>query len=119
LIPVILLRAEGAALFVAATVAYAISGQSWLLFALLILAPDLSMLGYLAGPRIGAYCYNAGHLTLWPLALVVAGYFSTLPILMGIGLIWLAHIGIDRALGYGLKHVSDFRDTHLGRIGRD
>lgn len=116
--PVILLRIEGAALFAAAIVAYAMNGQSWLLFAALVLAPDLSMLGYLAGPRIGAYCYNIAHITVWPLAIVVAGYFSTAPILIGIGLIWLAHIGIDRALGYGLKHVSDFRDTHLGRIGR-
>lgn len=116
--PVILLRTEGAALFATALAAYAISGQGWLLFVVLILAPDLSMLGYLSGPRVGAYCYNAAHMTVWPLALVVGGYLSALPILTGIGLIWLAHIGIDRALGYGLKHVSDFRDTHLGRIGR-
>lgn len=116
--PVILLRIEGAALFAAAIMAYAMSGQSWLLFVALVLAPDLSMLGYLAGPRIGAYCYNFAHITVWPLAIVVAGYFSAAPTLIGLGLIWLAHIGIDRASGYGLKHVSDFRDTHLGRIGR-
>lgn len=116
--PVILLRIEGAALLAAAIVAYAMSGQSWLLFAALVLVPDISMLGYLAGPRIGAHCYNAAHITVWPLAIVVAGYFSAAPTLIGIGLIWLAHIGIDRTLGYGLKHASDFRDTHLGRIGR-
>ena len=116
--PVILLKIEGAALFAAAVVAYATVGQGWLLFAALILVPDISMLGYLAGPRIGAYCYNAAHLMVWPLAIIITGYFSATPILIGIGLIWLAHVGIDRALGYGLKYASDFRDTHLGRIGR-
>jgi hypothetical protein len=113
-----LLRLEGAALFVAALTGYWISGASWWLFALLILVPDLSMLGYLRGPRIGAYAYNCFHVTLWPLLLLVGGYLADSAPAVSVGLIWLAHIGIDRALGYGLKLPTDFRDTHLGRIGR-
>jgi Domain of unknown function (DUF4260) len=117
--PATLLKIEGAALLAAAIAAYAFLGQGWLLFAGLILAPDVSMLGYLAGPRVGAYSYNAAHVTVVPLSLVVAGYLAEMPLAVAIGLIWLAHIGIDRALGYGLKFASDFHDTHLGRIGRD
>jgi hypothetical protein len=114
----ILLRIEGAALFAVAVCAYYLFGSSWWLFAMLILAPDLSMLGYLAGPRIGAYVYNMGHITPWSLVLLLIGYLTSTPALISVGLIWLAHIGIDRALGYGLKLPSDFRDTHLGRIGQ-
>ena len=77
------------------------------------------MLGYLAGPRFGAWAYNAAHMTLPPLALAVAGSAFESPVATAIAIIWLAHIGIDRALGYGLKRESGFRDTHLGRIGRD
>jgi hypothetical protein len=113
-----LLRLEGAALCLAALAGYWLSGASWWLFAILILAPDLSMLGYLKGPRVGAYAYNCFHVTLWPLALLVGGYLAGSALCVSIGLIWLAHIGIDRALGYGLKLPTDFRDTHLGRIGR-
>lgn len=116
--PVTLLRIEGAALFVAAIAAYAFLGQGWLLFVVLILVPDISMLGYLAGPRVGAFSYNAAHVTAVPLLLVVVAYLTEMSLAVAIGLIWLAHIGIDRALGYGLKFASDFRDTHLGRIGR-
>ena len=114
-----LLRLEGAALAVVSLFAYFWFGQSWWLFAILLLAPDLSMLGYLAGPRIGAWAYNAAHVTLPPLALAVAGYAFASPVATAIAIIWLAHIGIDRALGYGLKRESGFRDTHLGRIGRN
>jgi len=113
-----LLRFEGAALFAAAVAGYFAVDGSWLLFAVLILAPDLSMLGYMAGPRIGAIAYNVVHTTAGAIALLAVGYFAAWPTVVAIGLIWLAHIGIDRALGYGLKLPGDFRDTHLGRIGK-
>lgn len=97
---------------------YAMAGVSWRLFALLILAPDLSMLGYLAGPRFGAIAYNALHILIFPLLLVFAeGVFGN-AMATAIALIWIAHIAVDRALGYGLKLPSGFRDTHLGRFGR-
>lgn len=114
-----LLRLEGAGLLLAAVILYAASGLNWGLFAVLLLVPDLSMLGYMRGPQVGAYLYNAFHTTLWGLALAVAGYAFTADVPLSIGLIWLAHIGMDRALGYGLKEASSFQDTHLGRIGKD
>lgn len=116
--PATLLRIEGAALLVASVAAYQLVDGSWLLFVLLLLAPDIAMAGYLAGPVIGALCYNAAHLTVWPLGLVMGGFMLDAPLAVALGLIWLAHIGLDRALGYGLKLPSGFQDTHLGRIGR-
>ena len=82
------------------------------------LAPDLAMLAYLAGPRAGARLQLA-HTYALPLALMLAGFLRRLacPAAAG-GLIWIAHIGFDRALGYGLKYATGFGDTHLGRIGR-
>ncbi len=112
-------RLEWIAVTVAAIVFYAATGLSWWLFALLILAPDLSMLGYLAGPRIGAICYNALHILIAPLVLAFAGKLLVNSTLTAIALIWIAHIAIDRALGYGLKLSTGFQNTHLGRIGRE
>jgi hypothetical protein len=115
----LVVRFEWVSAAAAAIVFYAMSGVSWWLFALLILAPDLSMLGYLAGPRVGAVAYNALHILIAPLVLAIAGILLAGPITTAVALIWIAHIAIDRALGYGLKLPTGFRDTHLGRIGRD
>lgn len=98
--------------------AYAQFGAGWGWFALLFLLPDLSFLGYLAGPRVGAAAYNAAHSYAGPLALLSAGMLGTVPALLAIALVWCAHIGFDRALGYGLKYASGFGNTHLGPIGR-
>ena len=112
-----LLRAEGLALLAAASLAYGGTGASWWLFAALFLLPDIAMLGYLAGPRIGALAYNAAHATPLPLAIGLVGWWVA-PWLLPYALVWLAHIGFDRAAGYGLKYASAFQDTHLGRIGQ-
>ena len=85
---------------------------------MLLLAPDLSFLGYLAGPKAGAAAYNALHTTLGPLAMLAAAWMLAAPLWLAIGGIWLAHVGIDRLLGYGLKYASGFDATHLGKIGR-
>lgn len=114
----VLLRLEGAAAFAAAVALYAHGGFSWLLFAATLLAPDLAMLAYLAGPRAGASGYNAVHTYVLPVPLVAAGLLTAAPALTAGALIWIAHIGLDRALGYGLKYPTGFGDTHLGRIGR-
>lgn len=116
--PALLLRLEGLAAFAAALAAYAHDSGAWTMFAVLLLAPDLAMLGYLAGPRIGAAAYNLAHLYIAPLALAAAGSAFGAPTAISLALIWIAHIGMDRALGYGLKYASGFSDTHLGRIGR-
>ena len=102
----------------ASLVAYGLLGFSWLLFAVLILAPDLSMFGYLAGPRVGAIAYNAVHTLIAPAVLAAAAWLLTAPLLTALALILLAHIAADRVLGYGLKHPTGFKDTHLGQIGR-
>ena len=115
----LLLRLEGLGLLVLAVMLYANSHLSWLAFAMFFLAPDLSFLGYLAGPRIGAAIYNVAHDTFIPIMLVVGGYFLAANyIVLATALIWLAHIGFDRALGYGLKYEVGFSFTHLGRVGK-
>jgi hypothetical protein len=116
--PLRLLRLEGAALLAAAVATYWHIGASWWLFVLLILAPDLSFLAYPAGPRVGTAVYNAAHTTLGPLALALLGLLVPSPTALAVALIWAAHIGADRMLGYGLKYGAGFAFTHLGRIGR-
>jgi uncharacterized protein DUF4260 len=114
----ILLRLEGLALFAAMLALYATWGGSWWIFAILFLAPDLSFAAYLIDPSTGALVYNAVHSTIAPVALAALGFASGVPLVLSIAMIWLAHIGIDRALGYGLKYPAGFGFTHLGRIGR-
>lgn len=108
-----LLRLEGALIFVAALIGYDTVGPSWWFFVVLFLAPDLFMCGYLAGPRIGAHLYNVGHTYAVPLAVGALSIILSDPFVGAIALIWAAHIGIDRAIGYGLKHDTGFHDTHL------
>ena len=116
--PRVLLRAEGAAFFIVSTILYAKDGDSWWLFAILFLSPDLSFLGYLGGPRVGLIVYNAAHTLVGPLLLVVAGLLWPLNILVSLALIWIGHIGFDRFVGYGLKYAAGFGFTHLGHVGR-
>jgi hypothetical protein len=113
-----LLRLEGLTLFVGMTLLYGVWDGSWWVYALLFLTPDLSFAAYLAGPRAGAIVYNAAHSYMAPMALMTTGFALSSPLVLSIAMIWLAHIGIDRALGYGLKYAAGFGFTHLGRIGR-
>jgi len=110
-------RLEGLALLAVSVLAYARFGEGWLLFAVLFLTPDLSFFGYLAGPRIGAWAYNLAHSLIGPLLLAAAGGLTGDGLFVALALIWLAHIGFDRALGYGLKSSDSFSVTHLGLIG--
>jgi hypothetical protein len=112
------LRLEGVAVAAVSMIMYAKSGFGWGAFALFFLAPDLSFAGYLAGSRIGAIVYNAAHSYLGALVCFGSGLALVSPELEIAGLIWCAHIGVDRALGYGLKSAAGFSFTHLGRIGR-
>jgi hypothetical protein len=89
----------------------------WLMFVVLFLTPDLFMLGYFAGPRVGAVAYNLAHAYISPLVLGAAGVLADVPLAVLLALIWTAHIGFDRALGYGLKYATAFGETHLGRLG--
>ena len=113
-----LLRLEGAAVLAIVVTAYAQWGQGWGLFALLFLLPDVALLAYLAGPRAGAAAYNATHAYIGALALLAAGLAGAQPLVLALALIWCAHIGFDRMLGYGLKYSEGFHRTHLGQPGR-
>jgi len=115
--PVAIQRVEGAALLGFAVVVFALGDLSWWWFALLLLIPDLFMLGYLANDTTGAAVYNFGHTMVWPMGLLAWGLAADQRWPIGIGAIWMAHIGMDRALGCGLKLADGFKHTHLGRIG--
>jgi len=114
----LILRFEGLVVLASASTAYATVSGDWLVFALLFLTPDLSMFGYLASRSIGAICYNVGHSYISPAAIALFGVVAGAPNAYGLALIWIAHIGFDRMLGYGLKYTSGFGDTHLGVVGK-
>jgi Domain of unknown function (DUF4260) len=111
-----LLHAEGAAVAVAAVALYVDGGFEWWLLLVLALAPDLSIAAYLAGPRVGAVAYDLAHTYVWPVALAALGAVTETDVAVRLGLIWLTHIGVDRAIGYGLKYPTGFKDTHLQRV---
>jgi hypothetical protein len=108
-----LLHLEGAAVLLASLFAYHSNHGSWLTFALLFLVPDVSMLGYAVNTRVGAIAYNAVHSYVAPLILAVSAFGTNHAELVSLSLIWIAHIGFDRMLGYGLKYPTRFKDTHL------
>jgi hypothetical protein len=116
------LRLEGLLVLVAALYLYAHQSApqafGWGVFALFFLLPDVSFFGYLAGRQVGAVIYNIAHSYIGPVLCFLAGWLLGMPVFIATGLIWSAHIGFDRFLGYGLKYPSGFQDTHLGKIGR-
>jgi hypothetical protein len=114
--PAMLLKLEDAGIFSGILYAYSHLHLSWLLFAILFLAPDLSMLGYLTGPRAGAALYNLAHTYAAPLIILAAALSLHRTPLASISLIWIAHIAIDRVLGFGLKYPTHFKDTHLQHL---
>jgi hypothetical protein len=116
--PTLLQRLEGAAALLLAIALYALWGFSWWLFALLLFSFDLSILGYLRNARAGAAVYNLVHGYALPALTAGLGLLFGAPLAVATALIWFAHIGLDRALGYGLKLPSSFQETHLGQIGR-
>jgi hypothetical protein len=114
----LVLRAEAGAAFVAALVFFALSDFSWALFAFCFLLPDVSLLAYIAGPQRGALVYNAAHTYAAPLLFGAACALTATTAGVAVATVWVAHIAFDRALGLGLKYGSNFKDTHLGGIGR-
>jgi hypothetical protein len=109
-------RLEGAFVFAAALALYVHLGYGWLPLVVLALAADVSMLGYLGGDRIGALSYDVAHTYVGPLLLAAIGVLGTVDLAVQLALIWGAHIGADRALGYGLKYPTGFKQTHLQRL---
>ncbi len=111
--PTLLLRLESAALLAVGLLLYWKIGGNWIAFALLLLVPDASMVGYVRGNRIGATVYNLVHLYLWPSIMAVIGILMSNEVTLSLALIWFSHINMDRSLGYGLKLPSGFKHTHL------
>lgn len=114
----LVLRLEGALVLLICLFAYAELGAGWPTFAWFFLAPDIALLGYLAGPRIGAAAYNSAHSYIGALATFAVGVSVGSATTVVAGLIWASHISFDRMLGYGLKYSAGAGFTHLGRIGR-
>jgi hypothetical protein len=114
--PLKLLRLEGLALLVLTLFLFHYFHGSWWLFLSLFLAPDIGLIGYLSGPKIGAFSYNILHTEIWPVLLVGTSLIFDLPLALNIALIWLCHINLDRMLGFGLKYSTAFKETHLGVI---
>lgn len=112
----ILLRLEGGVVLASAIAAYAYTNGNGWAFVGLLLAPDLAMLGYLANVRLGSLLYNIAHFYALPGAIIAAALLTNTPVLLHIGLIWTAHIGMDRLMGYGLKYPTHFKDTHLQHV---
>jgi len=113
------LRIEGMVLVAGAFIAYSTTEQAWSLVPLTLLLPDLTMIGYLGGPSLGSRLYNVGHSTALPAAIVALGWWQDRSLIVALGLVWVAHVGLDRLLGYGLKYGDHFQHTHLGRLGRN
>ena len=116
--PHLWLRLEAATLLVGSLIAYSSTNRSWWLVPIVLFLPDLSMVGYLGAPRLGAIAYNLAHNTALPAVVVALGWWQHESLALALGLVWLAHIGMDRLMGYGLKYNDHFQHTHLGQLGR-
>ncbi|MBA3474750.1 MAG: DUF4260 domain-containing protein [Rubrobacter sp.] len=108
-LPPVLLRIEGATLLALSVLLYGLNEGSWLLFVLLFLVPDVSMLGYLVGSQAGAASYNLFHTYAAPGLLAVLGLLAESPLVVSVALVWFAHIAFDRMVGFGLKYPTEFR----------
>ena len=117
--PEILLRIEGAVDLALSLIFFQAIHGSWLLFILLLLVPDLAILGYLRGVRLGTIGYNLVHTLVGPFLIITYVYLTKSLWLLPYALIWAAHISLDRMLGFGLKYATRFGDTHLGRMTND
>lgn len=110
------LRVDGFVLFIAALLLFSKIGQRWWLVPVLLFVPDIFMAGYAKSTKLGALIYNVGHSYLLPTITAIFGWYQNHYFLLAIGLIWLAHVGMDRFLGYGLKYDDNFKHTHLGNL---
>lgn len=114
--PKFILHLEGLSVLLFSLYFYSSNDYSWLLFFVLLFSPDLSMLGYLVNNKIGALFYNLLHTYILVFVLLLFGIIFSYDLLKAIGLIFAAHIGMDRAIGYGLKYQNKFNETHFQRL---
>ncbi len=113
---IFILRSEALVFFISAIWLYAVVGASWWMFFILLLAPDVFMVGYFKDSQFGALIYNIGHTYVTPFLLFTVFWIFHIPVLLPISIIWVAHIGMDRLLGFDLKLDTNFKDTYLGNI---
>ncbi|MDX1462342.1 MAG: DUF4260 domain-containing protein [Marinirhabdus sp.] len=111
------LKIEELGLFVLGICAFSTLPFAWWWFLVLLLTPDIGMLGYLVNNKVGAFTYNMFHHRAVAVAFIIFGYFYANEIILLIGVMLFSHIAFDRMFGYGLKYPSGFKDTHLGKIG--
>ena len=114
--PRVLLQAEGLVLLAASLTAWWALDGGWTWFALFLLAPDVCFLALLVNRRAGVVSYNLVHSMVGPLLLACAAILAAERLAALAALVWLAHIGLDRLLGFGLKYTFDRGDTHFGRL---
>ena len=113
-----ILKFESLVFFISTICAYYFIGSSWWLFFILLLVPDFFMIGYIKNSYVGATIYNIGHTYVLPVVMFGMFFLFDIVDFLPISIIWFAHISMDRMLGFGLKYDENFKDTHLGRIGK-
>jgi hypothetical protein len=111
-----LLHIEGLVVFITSLYFYDQVGVSWWVFFLFLLVPDLSMLGYIVNNKIGSKIYNIFHTYILPLLFIILSMILEQNLMLALSITWIAHIGMDRTIGYGLKYPSNFKDTHLQKV---
>jgi hypothetical protein len=109
---------ESLGLFLLSIYLFSLLSYPWWVFPALLLLPDLSMIGYAFGPKVGAILYNFFHHQFLGIALYLIGFYFQVEVLQLLGIILFGHSAMDRIFGYGLKYFTGFQDTHLGRIGK-
>lgn len=112
----LMLNIEGLAVAVFSVLAFFYLGGVWWIFVVGFFAIDVSMIGYVWNNKIGAFVYNFFHIYPWSLVLIFLGMFMGELIYTQLGFVWMFHIGLDRAVGYGLKYSKGFNETHLKRL---
>lgn len=111
-----LLRLEYVGLIGLSILLFSLLPYTWWWYPVLLLAPDIGILGYLVNTRVGAIAYNATHWMLLAVALYALGFFYGIPLVALAGAIMLGHAAMDRVLGFGLKYTDSFKHTHLGML---
>ncbi len=112
----LLLHLEGTAVFILSVYGYYFFDYNFLLFIIFLFVPDIAMFGYMVNRRVGAIIYNIIHTYVLSFATLLLGFITNMELLIIMGLIWTAHIGMDRMFGFGLKYPTQFNDTHLNRV---
>jgi len=112
----VLLHGEGFVVLTLCIFFYKYGQFSWTLFFILLLSPDISIVGYLFNKKMGAIIYNIFHTYIITIGIIILGLIFSNQTIIAIGIIWSAHIGMDRMVGFGLKYPTKFNDTHLSKV---